>query len=115
MVRSLGLILVATALLVPGGAPAATDYGSGMYNVLPAGADGGLPLTKHSTDQIPLFDGLTPLFDKVTAADIPTHFKPATFGVSGRVERTERPRRGVTVQRDSYGVAHITGKDQIGR
>lgn len=114
MARSLVLILAATALAVPGGALAASDYGKGMYNVLPAGAYGGFPLTKHSTDQIPLFDGLTPLFDKVTAADIPKYFKPETFGVSGKAERTERPRKGVTVQRDSYGVAHITGKTRSG-
>jgi acyl-homoserine lactone acylase PvdQ len=109
MARSLVLIVTLGLLALAAPAQAAPDYGKGMYNVLPAGAYGGLPLTKHSTDQIPLFDGLTPLFDQVTAADIPKYFKPETFGVTGAVERTERPRKGVTIQRDSFGVAHITG------
>src|SRR3954447_25134566 len=110
MPRLLVLILTAAALALPSGATAATDYGKDMYNVLPAGSFGGLPLTKHSTDQLTLFDGLTPLFDKVTAADVPKYFKPETFGFSGAVERTERPIKGVTIKRDSFGVPHITGK-----
>src|SRR4051812_46364084 len=109
MVRSVVLFL-ALVLLLPGAAMAATDYGKGVYNVLPPGEAGGLPLTKHSTDQLPLFDGLTPLYDQVKAIDIPKYFKPETFGVTGRVEKTEHPRKGLTIKRDSYGVAHITAK-----
>jgi hypothetical protein len=55
MARSLVLFLAAV-LAVPATAAAATDYGKGVYNVLPPGQDGGFPLTKHSTDQMPLFD-----------------------------------------------------------
>src|SRR4051794_15890842 len=111
MVRAMVLsVAAAAALALPASSFAATDYGKGMFNVLPPGQDGGLPLTKHSTDQLPLYDGLTPLYDQITAADIPKYFKPETFGLTGNAERTEHPRRGVTVKRDSYGVAHITGK-----
>jgi acyl-homoserine lactone acylase PvdQ len=109
MVRSLILFLVA-ALLVPAAAFGATDYGRDVYNVLPSGQFGGLPLTKHSADQLPLYDGLTPLYDQITAADIPKHFKSERFGVVGKVERTERPRKGLTIKRDSWGVPHIYGK-----
>ena len=109
MVRSL-VLFFAVLLLVPGTALAATDYGRDVYNVLPAGQDGGFPPTKHSADQIPLYDGLTPLWDQVTAADIPKYFKPERFGVVGKVERTERPRKGLKILRDSYGVPHIYGK-----
>jgi acyl-homoserine lactone acylase PvdQ len=109
MARSLVLLLAFT-FLVPATAFAATDYGRDVYNVLPAGQDGHFPLTKHSTDQIPLYDGLTPLYDQVTAADISKYFKPERFGVTGKVERTERPRKGLTIKRDSYGVPHIYGK-----
>ena len=42
------------------------DFASESHNVLPAGnGNFGQP---HSTDQIPLYDGLTPLFDQVTPA-----------------------------------------------
>jgi acyl-homoserine lactone acylase PvdQ len=109
MARSLVLFLVA-ALMLPASALAATDFGRDVYNVLPAGQAGGLPLTKHSADQLPLYDGLTPLWDQVTAADIPKYFKSERFGPVGKVERTERPRKGLTIKRDSYGVPHIYGK-----
>jgi acyl-homoserine lactone acylase PvdQ len=109
MARSLVLFALG-ALLLPATAFGATDFGRDVYNVLPAGQFGGLPLTQHSTDQIPLYDGLTPLWDQVTAADIPKYFKPERFGVVGKVERTERPRKGLTIKRDTWGVPHIYGK-----
>ena len=109
MARSLVLFLFG-ALLLPASALGATDFGRNVYNVLPAGQFGGLPLTKHSSDQLPLYDGLTPLWDQVTAADIPKYFKPERFGVTGKVERTERPKKGLTIKRDSWGVPHIYAK-----
>src|SRR3954468_12034632 len=109
MARSLVLTL-AVALMLPATALASTDFGRGVYNVLPAGQYGGLPTTPHSTDQIPLYDGLTPLWDQVSAADIPKYYKPERFGVTGKVERTERPRKGLTIKRDSFGVPHVNGK-----
>src|SRR3954463_13876446 len=109
MVRSL-VLSVALALMLPATALGATDFGRGVYNVLPPGQDGGFPLTKHSADQLPLYDGLTPLWDQVTDADIKTNFKPERFGVVGKVERTERPRKGLKILRDSYGVPHVYGK-----
>src|SRR5213596_1160108 len=101
MVRSLVLFL-ACVLVIPATALGGTDYGRDVYNVLPAGQYGGVPLTKHSADQLPLYDGLTPLWDQVTAADIPKHFKPERFGVIGKVERTERPRAGLVIKRDPW-------------
>jgi acyl-homoserine lactone acylase PvdQ len=109
MARSLVLFLVA-ALILPAAALGATDFGKDVYNVLPAGQFGGLPLTKHSNDQLPLYDGLTPLWDQVTAADIPKYFKPERLSVVGAVERTERPRKGLVIKRDSWDVPHIYGK-----
>src|SRR3954464_2602377 len=106
MARSLVLVL----LVLPASALGATDFGKGVFNVLPPGQDGGLPTTKHSLDQLPLFAGLTPLYDQATDGDVPKYFKPETFGVGGKAERTERPRKGVTIVRDSYGVPHVNGK-----
>jgi acyl-homoserine lactone acylase PvdQ len=110
MARSLVLFFLAGALLLPAASFASTDYGRDVYNVLPAGQFGGLPPTKHSSDQLPLYDGLTPLWDQVTAADIPKYFKPERFGVIGKVERTERPKNGLVIKRDSWDVPHIYGK-----
>jgi acyl-homoserine lactone acylase PvdQ len=95
------------ALLV---APAAANAAPKAYDVLPPGQFGGIPTTVHSTDQIPLYDGLTPLGRDVTSADISRFFKPETLGTVGptTVEQTGRP--GLTILRDSYGVPHITGK-----
>ena len=71
-------LLAALALLLITAAPAgAADR---IYNILPAGEDGGLPTSAHSTDQIPLYDGLTPLAGNVTDADIERFFKPAGYG-----------------------------------
>jgi acyl-homoserine lactone acylase PvdQ len=111
MVRPLVLILSA-ALLLPLSASAATpkDFGKNLFNILPPGQAGIFPPVTNSTDQAKLYDGLTPLFDQVTAADIPKYFKPSHFGVDGPVVKTEHPRKGLTIQRDSYGVPHIYGK-----
>jgi acyl-homoserine lactone acylase PvdQ len=109
MARSL-VLCVFLFLLAPASALAATDFGTGVYNVLPPGEDGGLPLTKHSSDQVPLYDGLTPLYDNVTAADIPKYYKPERFGVVGKPERIERPRKGLKIIRDSWDVPHVYGK-----
>ncbi len=40
------------------------------YYILPPGNFGGLPTTVNSLDQLPLYDGLTPLRGNVTDADI---------------------------------------------
>ena len=83
---------------------------SRIFNVLPPGQSGGLPIDEHSTDQIPLYDGLTPLFDNVTAADIEKYFKPEILGLGdevGTVEPTPRP--GLRIVRDSYDVPHVFG------
>ena len=38
--------------------------------ILPPGNFGGIPFTANSTDQLPLYSGLTPLRDNVSMADI---------------------------------------------
>jgi acyl-homoserine lactone acylase PvdQ len=83
------------------------------WNVLPPGEAGGASLTANSTDQIPLYDGLTPLFDQVTDADLPTYFKPNIFGLGGETPASvESPRSGLTIRRDSKGVAHVSGNSR---
>ncbi len=80
------------------------------YNVLPPGQFGGLPLDPNSTDQIPLYDGLTPLRGNVTEGDIPKFFKRENFTPNGATTEVQTGRPGLTLLRDSFGVPHIYGK-----
>jgi acyl-homoserine lactone acylase PvdQ len=82
------------------------------WNVLPPGESGSTTPGPHSADQLPLYDGLTSLFDQVTDADLPTYFKPNIFGLgSEEPSSVERPpaRPGLHIDRDSKGVAHVFG------
>jgi acyl-homoserine lactone acylase PvdQ len=112
----------AAALAVALGGVAATAYAAGppdfsapgkAWNVLPPGEAGGSSLTTNSTDQIPLYDGLTPLFDQVTNADLPTYFKPNIFGLGSETPASsETPKPGLIIGRDSKGVAHVSGNSR---
>jgi acyl-homoserine lactone acylase PvdQ len=101
---------LATALAAP--TANAADYAQTARAVLAPGQAGGVPATANSTDQIPLYDGLTPLFFNVSAADINRLYKPNVFGTAGqgptRVEAT--PNKRVRIVRDRWGVPHITAK-----
>ena len=113
MKRALNVALAALAVAV--GLPAADakprlDYARVALNILPPGQSGSLSLPPTTTDQLALYDRLTPKFDAVTARDLTRDFKDAHFGVRGRVVRTERPRRGVRILRDSWGVPHVYGR-----
>jgi acyl-homoserine lactone acylase PvdQ len=77
-------------------------------DVLPPGQGANVP---DLTSQIPLYDGLTPLEGNVTAADLKRYYKPETLGLGGaKAVRTEHPRAGSTIYRDSFDVPHIYGK-----
>jgi acyl-homoserine lactone acylase PvdQ len=97
---------------------AAADFANPALNVLPPGQSGSIPPNQNSRDQIPLYDGLTPLFDRVTPADLNRYFKPAIFGLGGQAPtRVENPpdRPGLRIERDSFGVPHIfsTSRDDV--
>ena len=49
------------------------------YDILPPGQYGNLPTTVHSTDQLPLYDSLTPLLGNVSVGDIERLYKPEDF------------------------------------
>ena len=61
--------------------------------ILPPGNYGGLPTTTNSLDQLPLYDGLTPLRGNVTDADINGSTCPRTSTPIGATheEQTGRP------------------------
>ena len=106
-------LLVALAMvcgsLVLGAASAAPppDHALLALNILPPGeASNGADLTS----QLPLYDGLTPLRGNVTTADVKRLYKPETLGLGGaKPTRVERPKNGVTIDRDSFDVPHIYG------
>jgi acyl-homoserine lactone acylase PvdQ len=92
----------------------ATDFSAPgkAFNVDPPGQYGGFPpFPSWATDQLNLYDSLTPLFDQVTDADLPIHFKENVFGLgSNPLQRTE-PVPGhpdLLIERDKYEVAHIS-------
>ena len=77
-------------------------------DVLAPGEGGSIPPGPHSTDQIPLYDGLTALGGKVTPSDLTRYFKEDPLGdTSGSPEQV--PRAGLRIYRDGYDVPHIYG------
>ncbi len=89
------------------------DFASASWSVLPPGENGSLGFDRNTRDQAQLYDGLTPLGRNVTASDLRRYFKPAPLGLGAdRPRKRERPRSGVTIVRDRFGVAHVTGKTE---
>ena len=65
----------------------------------------------NSPDQLPLYDGLTPLRGNVTDADIDRLFLPEDFKPDRRRPREEPTGRpGLRLIYDDYGVPHVYGK-----
>ena len=115
--KRVALLLALAALLLGGVSAAAApphDYAAVALDVLPPGENGGVAFDRNTTDQAALYDGLTPLYDKVGNADLKRWFKPETLGLGGlKAVRTEKlPRTGVVIQRDGWDVPHVTGKTQ---
>jgi acyl-homoserine lactone acylase PvdQ len=112
-VAALELALLALVLSPGEAATPQRDYAALAYSILPPGASGTLPLDRNARDQAALYDGLTPLGSSVSPRDLARYFKPAPLGLgTDRGRRRERPRPGVTIVRDSFGVAHVTGRTE---
>ena len=110
MARALVVAAVAALLSIPSaGGAAKADYAAVALNVLPPGQSGSLRFPANASDQIPLYDGLTPKLGNISARDLTRYFKPERFGVIGKVVRVQRPRRGVRIERDRWGVPHVYG------
>jgi acyl-homoserine lactone acylase PvdQ len=113
--RSLALVSLAAGLALSLGGAATTattatrDYADVALNVLPPGQSGSLAFGRNSSDQLALYDGLTPLGGNVKARDLTRFFKSARFGVQGRAVKTDRPRAGLRILWDRFGVPHIYG------
>lgn len=81
------------------------------HYILPPGNFGGFPNTSpNSFDQLPLYDGLTPLRGDVTDTDIEELFLPEDFKPVGETREEATGRPGTTILYDEFGIAHITGQ-----
>src|SRR3954466_952139 len=112
MLRRTSLALVA-AFLATAGPAAAKDYAPDALNIIPSGQYGSVPIPDGADQQALMYDGLTPLFDQVTAPDLTKYFKSEALGATGSPGPTTTesvPRAGVTIVRDAFNVPHITGK-----
>ena len=90
-------------------AKAPKDYASIALDIMPPGeaADS----SANSTDQLALYDALTPLWNAVSPSNVHRLFKPETFGLQGKAQRVEDTgRKRLKIVRDKWDVAHITGK-----
>ena len=78
--------------------------------ILPPGNFGGLPFTANSTDQLPLYAGLTPLRDNITPADINQFYLPEDFTPIEPSQEEVTGRPGLQLIYDAYGIAHVYGQ-----
>ena len=113
MRRAVAVALVAvaaTALPAAAGSAERADFASVALNILPPGQSGDLRFPPTARDQLRLYDALTPRFGTVSSGDLSRFFKSERFGVTGKVVRVERPRRGVRILRDRWDVPHVYGR-----
>ena len=94
----LGLGVVAA---IPAGAADVARY------ILPPGNFGGIPFTVNSTDQLPLYSGLSPLRDNINATDITNYYLAEDFKPVGATQAEPITLPGLQVVYDSYGIAHV--------
>src|SRR4051794_23911469 len=107
------LPLLAAAFLLIAAPASATDFAPNALNIIPSGQYSAFPAPANADQQALMYDGLTPLFDQVTAPDLTKYFKSEALGAGGSPAPTTNdavPRKGVTIVRDSFNVPHITGK-----
>lgn len=112
-IAALGLALAlvpAIASARPGGVQGQGKKEDVARYILPPGNYGGLPPTENSTDQLPLYSGLTPLRDDISDADIEELFLPEDFEPIGETYEEETGRAGLRLIYDSYGIPHVYGE-----
>jgi acyl-homoserine lactone acylase PvdQ len=102
-------MLVLVGLAAQPTSAAAADYAQRALNIIPSGQFGSLPPPAGADTQAKMYDGLTPLFDQVTNADLTHYFKSERFGVATAGPGTPEsvPRPGVTIIRDQFHVPHV--------
>jgi acyl-homoserine lactone acylase PvdQ len=111
--RRWGLVLAGMlVLMLVSAAPASAgfkDPADTALNIIPSGQYGGVPVPPGASTQAEMYDGLTPLFDQVTNADLTKFFKSEGLGVGpdGPTTTDVLPRNDVTITRDRFNVPHV--------
>ena len=77
------------------------DHAALTLTILPPGENGSVAFDRNTTDQAKLYDGLTPLGQRDRRAICAASSSPRRSRWPGKAARTERPRAGVTIERDS--------------
>jgi acyl-homoserine lactone acylase PvdQ len=109
-VVALGMTMAA-AITAQAGAGVTKDHAQRALNIIPSGQYGDVPPPAGADEQARMYDALTPLFDQVSDGDLDAYFKSELFGVGpdGPTTVEPVPRPGVTIERDRFGVPHVTG------
>jgi acyl-homoserine lactone acylase PvdQ len=105
-------LAIAAMLVLMSAAPAGAglkDPADTALNIIPSGQWGAVPPPPEAPSQARMYDGLTPLFDNVTNADLTRYFKSEGLGVGpdGPTTNEPVPRPGVTITRDRFNVPHV--------
>jgi len=108
--RSLRSLAIVLAALLATPAIAMAARGDTARYILAPGNFGGLPTTDDSIDQIPLYDGLTPLRGRVGEGDIQRLFLPQNFAPVGQRHEAQTGRAGLRLIYDQYGIPHVYGR-----
>ena len=122
-VLTLAAVLAAT-MTIPAGGAAANDYASTSLNIIPSGQYGNVPVPTPSGDKFPadqqaqMYDGLTPLFDDVSTADLTKYFKSQALNSLGSdgpgTEEVIPDHPEIQIIRDRYNVPHVTSQTHEG-
>lgn len=124
-------VIVATVPTSASAAPSPSPFraldGGGFRNILPPGSNGlANPVQlaaflatgarpAHNDDQLRMYEDLVHAVPGLRESDLDRFFKDASFGVKPEdVESTVSPRDDVTIQRDRFGVPHITASTRDG-
>ncbi len=113
--------ITAAIVLVPVSGAAAKDYAGTALNIIPSGQlqPFEAPYATVPNDrQAEMYDGLTPLFDNVTAGDLTTYFKSEALGSVGTdgpaVPEIIPGHPEIDLTRDKYGVPHVVADTHEG-
>jgi acyl-homoserine lactone acylase PvdQ len=109
----LGALAVCAALAIgvtPARGATFTDDSGGAFQILAPGEEGEFPPNEFSTDQGELYNALTRARGHVSTRRVERDYLSEKFGVAGPVLRTEHPRAGLEIVRDSHDVPHIYGE-----
>ncbi len=118
MPRVFASVLALVVLALPAAALGAVkDPAVTALNIIPSGQFGSIPIPPGADRQALMYDALTPLFDKVTDADLRSDFKSEAFnrlGTDGPGKPESVPRKGVKIVRDKFNVPHVTATTHDG-